>query len=120
MVYRYTKAPSQRQLQVSEEIRHAISESFIRNEMSHPFFDKNIITVNQVRISQDLKSATVFLALPNDIDQEALVKTLNEGESFFRKVISSKVKLKYAPRVRFVIDEAVKTGTEVDAILRNI
>jgi len=78
MVYRYNKPPTQRQLQVAESIKHVISEMFLRNELSHPFFEQNIITVSEARISPDLKLVTVFISAADEIDISKLLKLLNE------------------------------------------
>jgi ribosome-binding factor A len=120
MVYRYSKAPSQRQLKVSEEIRHALSDVLIKNELSHPFFEKHIITVSQVRISQDLKMATAFMAFPKELDENALLKMFNEIAPTFRKLITKKINLKFSPEIRFTLDESIKTGSEVDEILQKL
>jgi ribosome-binding factor A len=120
MVLRYHKEPSQRQLQVSEEIRRAISEVFIRNELSDPFFDKVMVTVSVVRISQDLKIATVFLALPKEADPKPILKALNEIAKPIRSLMIKKIKLRFSPELRFVIDESFKSGDEVDSILSKL
>ena len=120
MVYRYTKAPTQRQLRVSEEIRHALSEVITRNELSDPFFEKVRVTVSQVRISQDLKIATAFLALPDEVDQKAVIKSMNEIAYVIRKLISKKVILRFIPEICFVIDESIQTASEIESILSQI
>ena len=120
MVIRYNKPPSQRQLQVAEEIRHALCEIFIRNELSHPFFEKYVLTISQVRISPDLKLATAFVVIPLDLDEKQLLKMLNDISSSIKKLLSKKVKLRVMPTIRFAGDSAFNSGYEVDAILKNL
>lgn len=120
MVYRYHKPPTQRQLKVGEAIKHAVSEVFIRNELSHPFFEQVIITVSEARVSPDLKLATVFISAMDQVNEKDLVKFLNEISHTIRKLIVKKINLKYAPEIRFTIDQAVKEGAKIDAIISKL
>lgn len=120
MVLRYAKAPSQRQLRVGEEIRHALAEMLIRNELSHPFFEKIMISVSEVRVGPDLKIATAFLIMPDDIDQKALLQLFKDISPTIRKIISKKVRLRYAPEIRFAADESVKNAAHIERLLKSI
>ncbi len=117
MVYRYTKAPSQRQLRVSETIKQAISEIFVRNELSLPAFEKIFITVSEVRISQDLKIATAFVASISGVDEDELIKFLNDIAPQIKRILRKKVELRFTPDVRFAYDKSFDDGAKIEALL---
>jgi ribosome-binding factor A len=117
MVYRYTKAPSQRQLMVAEIIKEAISEIFIRNELSQPAFEKIFITVSEVRISPDLKIATAFVASISEVDKNELIGFLNGMASQIRLILRKKVDLRFTPEVRFAYDKSFDDGAKIEALL---
>ncbi len=118
MVYRYTTAPTSRQLKVGQAIRQALSEILQRNELSHPFFEKTMITVSEVRVSPDLKVATAFLILPDNSDQKKIVKFFNEIAPTFRKLVTSKINLRFSPEIRFTIDDSIQKAAELEALFR--
>lgn len=120
MVLRYAKAPTQRQLRVGEEIRHALADMFIRNELNHPFFEKLMISISEVRVGPDLKIATAFLVMPDDIDQKALLKFFKDISPAIRKIISKKVNLRYAPDIRFAADDSVKYAAHIENLLKSV
>lgn len=120
MVYRYNKPPTQRQLQVAESIKHTISEMFLRNDLSHPFFEQNIITVSEVRISPDLKLATVFISAADEIDMTKLLKLLNEISHIFRSTLRKKMALRTIPQVRFAYDESFKNAQKIEDIINSL
>lgn len=120
MVYRYTKAPSQRQLRVSENIKQAISEIFVRNELSLPLFEKAFITVSEVRISQDLKIATTYVASISQIDENELIKFLNEIAPDIKRVLRKKLALRFTPEIRFAYDKSFDDGAKIEDLLHKI
>jgi ribosome-binding factor A len=105
MVLRYTLPPSNRQLKVAEEIRIAISDILTQNRLSHPFFEVNIFTVTEVRISQDLKQATVFLLVPSNLEAPQVIKFFNEIAARLRQLVTEAIVLKFSPTLRFVEDK---------------
>ena len=120
MVLKYIKEPSQRQLKIGSEIRIAISEVFSRNELSHPFFEKYMFTVSEVRVSPDISLATAFLIMPDELDHKKLLKFFNEISKTIRKQIASKVNLKFMPEIRFAADESVKNAARINELLKDI
>jgi ribosome-binding factor A len=120
MVYRYSKPPTQRQLRVGEELKHGLSFMFSRNELSHPFFEQVMITVSEVRVSPDLKLATAFVSAMEQVNENDLVKFLNEISPTIRKIIAKKVNLKFAPEVRFAVDKSFKEGAKIDSIIAKL
>lgn len=120
MVMKYAKEPSQRQLKIGGEIRAAIAQVFSRNELSHPFFEKYMFTVSEVRVSPDISIATAFLILPDELDQKQLLKFFNEISKTIRKLIAPKVNLKFMPEIRFASDESVKKAAKISGLLKGI
>lgn len=97
--------PSQRQLRVGELIRRTLSDVLAQGDVHDPDLNRMSITVGEVRTSPDLKIATVYvLPLGGDNRDEAL-SALARNKSRLRQLIAKKMTLKYAPDLRFVIDE---------------
>jgi ribosome-binding factor A len=120
MVLRYSKSPTQRQLKVAEAIRHAISEILIRGDLLPPLFDKYMISVSEVRISSDLKVATAFLILPDEANQKDLLAVFKELGPEFRRVVSSKVNLRFSPEIRFVVDDTVQKAAKIETMFKKL
>lgn len=120
MVYRYSKPPTQRQLQVAENLKHLISDIFVHNELSHPFFEHNIITVSEVRISPDLKLATAFVTASDEIDMTKLLKLLNDISHVFRKKLQRRIDLRATPQIRFAFDESFKNAQKITDIINSL
>jgi ribosome-binding factor A len=120
MVYRYTKAPTSRQLKIGQAIRQALSEVFSKNELSHPFFEKLMVTVSEVRVGPDMKVATAFLILPDNSDQKAIIKFFNEIAPAIRKLITPKINLRFSPEIRFVYDESIKRAADLEEVFKKL
>ena len=101
--------PSQRQLRVGELIRRTLSDVLIRGEVHDPDLNKISITVGEVRPSPDLKVATVYVApLGGTLggeDAEVMLKALRRNTAELRHLVSRELTLKFAPELRFRIDE---------------
>ena len=110
------KAPSQRQLRVGEEMRHALSEILRRAEFRDPDLVGQSITVTEVRVSPDLRNATAFV-LPLGTEAAPVVKALNRASAFLRGQLSSAIHLRYMPSVNFVYDESFDEANKIDAII---
>lgn len=97
--------PSQRQLRVGELIRRTLSEVLSRGDVHDPELNRMCITVGEVRVSPDLRVATAYvLPLGGDGRTEAIA-ALKRNKSELRRLVSNGMTLKYAPELRFVIDE---------------
>ncbi len=121
MVRREAKAPSQRQLRVGEEIRHALAWALERGEVRDPAVIGVPITVTEVRISPDLKNATAFIVPLGGGDEEtvqAIVDGLNRASAFLRRMVISQVQLRAVPRLNFIPDVSFDQASEIDALLR--
>ncbi|MCI5050232.1 MAG: 30S ribosome-binding factor RbfA [Rickettsiales bacterium] len=111
------KAPSQRQLRVGEEIRHAISEVLSRGETHLPELDGYSITVSEVRISPDLKNATVYVSPLAGERGEEMVEALNKAVGAIRRIMNKKIVLKYSPKLFFKYDRSFESANRVNVLL---
>ncbi len=114
---RHGKAPSQRQLRVGEELRHALSRILARGELRDPALADLNLTVTEVRVSPDLKNATAFVVPLGGGGLEAAVGALNPAGGFFRSRLAQEVALRHAPRVAFAPDRSFDEARRVDQIL---
>ena len=113
------KGPTQRQLRVGEIIRHAFADMLMRSEIADPAFDGHNVTITEVRVSPDLRNATVY-ALPFGSDNaDALKAALLRHQRYLRGELAKRIDLKYVPTLSFEIDETYENAQRVDAILRS-
>ncbi|BAK84355.1 ribosome-binding factor A [Komagataeibacter medellinensis NBRC 3288] len=110
--------PSQRQLRVAEEVRRVLAEIFARTEFRDPDLADVHITVTEVRISPDLKHATVFVARLGRSDVAELLPALKRVSPFLRTRLSHAVRLRGVPDLHFQPDTALDYAMEVDTMLR--
>lgn len=110
---------TQRQLKVGEEIRHAISMIFQRDDVPWPYeYKAPMITLSEVQVSPDLKNATVFFTTIQTKKVKSATKHLNEMAGFFRHQVSQAVRLRYTPRINFKIDTSFEYADNIDKILQ--
>lgn len=114
--------PSQRQLRVGEQLRHIIAETLQRGSFSDPMlFDlAGQITIAEVRVSPDMKHATAYTSMITAQNVEPVLSALNEAAYTFQQDISKKIKMKFTPKVRFVIDDRFDKAGRIEDILRNL
>ncbi|GFE66306.1 30S ribosome-binding factor RbfA [Litoreibacter roseus] len=97
--------PSQRQLRVGELIRRTLADVLNRGDVHDPDLNRMSITVSEVRTSPDLKIATVYVLPLGGDNREAAIAALKTNKGELRRAVSKNMALKYAPDLRFVIDE---------------
>jgi len=111
------EGPSQRQLRVAEEIRHALSGIFAREEFRDPVLHDLRVTVTEVRASPDLKHMTAFVsALGKELDKDQLA-ALRRVSSFLRREIAKSVRLRYAPDLHFQPDTALDYAMHINEVM---
>lgn len=114
------KGPSQRQLRVGEQVRHALSDLLQRGEVSDDLIEATVISVSEVRMSPDLKIATAFVAPLGARDEEAVVEALNRHARFIRGKMSPALRqMKYMPEFRFRLDTSYDNMSRIDELLRS-
>ncbi len=114
-----SKAPSQRQLRVGEELRHAISEVLRRGELHHPDIDNASVIVSEVRVSPDLKNATVYVAPLAGLNAEEMMIALNDYAPNIRRMMNKKVVLKYSPKLYFKLDTSFDEAYRINNLLNS-
>jgi len=112
------RAPSQRQLRVGEEVRHALSQVLGESLLRDPDLAEAAITVTEVRISPDLKNATAFVMPLGGSDLETKVAALRRAAPFLRGEVARRVKLRFAPRLSFEPDRSFDAAGRIDDLLR--
>lgn len=115
----FTKSgePTQRQLRVGEEIRHALSSILIRGEFPMPGLGATSITVTEVRITPDLRHANAYVTPLGGGKVEAAVEILNRHAGEFRRHVTSNVTLKFSPTIRFKPDRSFEEAQKITDIL---
>ncbi len=106
-------------LRVAELVRHACAEVLSRGEINDPVLETNVVTVPRVTMSPDLKLATLFVMPLGGKDSQAVIKALDKHRAFLRGEIARKVNLKFAPDVRFKIDDSFDNSAKIDALLNS-
>lgn len=113
-----TSGPSQRALRAGEVIRHAIADILSRGEVHDPVIEGHLITVPEVRMSPDLKLATIYVMPLGGRDEQAVLEALERNKRFLRGEIAHRVNLKFAPDIRFRLDERFDEAERVEKLLR--
>jgi len=115
------RSPSaaQRRLRVGELVRHALAEVLQRGEVHDRALDGAVVTVPEVRMSPDLRIATVFLMPLGGKDAEAILAAFDRNRRRLRGEIAHRVNLRYAPELRFRLDTSFAEGDRIDALLRS-
>ncbi len=111
--------PSQRQLRVGELMRHGLAEVLSRGEIHDPVLQAHVVTVPEVRMSPDLKIATCFVMPLGGKDQEAVIQALARNKRYLRGELAHRTNLKFAPDLRFRIDESFEEGSRIDRLLES-
>ena len=110
--------PSQRQLRVGEELRHALSDILRRGELRDPALMDVNVTVTEVRISPDLKNATAFI-MPLGGGHPEVIAALNKASAFLRSQVAKEVRLQHVPRLGFAADTSFDYATKIDRLLHD-
>ncbi|MBK8630206.1 MAG: 30S ribosome-binding factor RbfA [Sphingomonadales bacterium] len=113
-----TDTPSVRILRVGEQVRHVLSEILARGDVHDETLAKHMVSITEVRMSPDLRHATVFVKPLLGQDEEAVLKALRTNTAYLQKTVASKVRQKYAAKLKFLADESFDEGTHIDKLLR--
>ncbi|HKH81114.1 MAG TPA: 30S ribosome-binding factor RbfA [Methylovirgula sp.] len=109
--------PSQRMLRVGELIRHTLSDLLARGAVRDPVLEGHVVTVPDVRMSPDLKLATVYVMPLGGKDMNDVLAALERHKKFLRGEIAGRINLRFAPEVRFKADQSFESGAKIDALL---
>jgi ribosome-binding factor A len=111
-------APSQRALRAGELIRHAVAEILARGEVHDPVLEGHLVTVPEVRMSPDLRLASVYVMPLGGKDAPDVLAALERHKKYLRGEIARRVNLKFAPDVRFLLDERFDEAERIERLLR--
>ena len=109
---------SQRQLRVGELVKQNLGELFIRNEAKIPSFSTKLITVTEVRMTPDLKTARVYIIPLGGIDTKETVRILTENSHLVRRALSKRLDIKFLPKLTFVEDNSFEYAEKIEKIIK--
>src|SRR5499427_445461 len=113
------KGPTQRSLRAGELVRHALAEILVRGEVHDPVIETHLITVPEVRMSPDLRIATVYVLPLGGQDAAVVLAAFDRNKRYLRGEIARRVNLKFAPDIRFRIDERFDEAERIERLLRS-
>lgn len=108
---------SQRQLRVGEMLRRALSDILARNDLHDPDLADTSITVGEVRMSPDLRNATVFVLPLGGQNAEHVIEALNKNSHEIRHNLNKTITLKYSPKIKFIVDKTFDQMDETHRLL---
>ncbi len=109
---------SVRTLRVGEQVRHILSEVLQRGDVHDDVLAKHMVSVTEVRMSPDLRHATVFVKPLLGKDEAAVLKALRTNTAYLQREVAGRLKMKYAARLKFLADESFDEGSHIDRLLR--
>lgn len=115
---RSNAVPSQRQLRVGEEMRHALARIFERGELHDPALHEAPLTVTEVRVAPDLKRATAYVMPLGGRNAAEIMAGLKRGAGHLRRLVAQEVKLRVAPQIFFALDRSFDEASRIESLLR--
>ena len=109
--------PTQRQLRVAELIRHKLAEMLARGDIHDDVIADHVVTIPEVRMSPDLRLATIYLMPLGGSDRQPVLEAFNRHKRYIRGEIGRKINLKFAPEVRFSVDDTFDEAERIDRLL---
>ncbi len=113
------EGPSVRVLRVGEQVRHVLADILQRGDVHDDVLDHHMVSVTEVRMTPDLRHATVFVKPLLGQDEAAVLKALRTNTAFLQREVARRVKLKYAAKIKFLVDDSFEEGSHIDALLRD-
>ncbi len=114
-----TGSPSVRLLRVGEAVRHVLAEILQRGDVHDDLLATHVVTVTEVRMSPDLRHATVFIKPLLGRDEEAVLKALRTNTAYLQREVAKRIKTKFAAKLKFVGDESFEEGSHIETLLRD-
>ena len=112
------KSFSQRQLRVGELVKQNLGELFIRNEAKIPSINSKLVTVTEVRMTPDLKTARVYVIPLGGVDMKETVRALTEYAHLVRRALSKRLDIKFLPKLTFVEDNSFEYAEKIEKIIK--
>ncbi len=114
-----THGGSQRQLRVGELVRHALADMLTRGDVHDPVIEGHLITIPEVQVTADLRLATIYVMPLGGRDAEEVVAAFERHKKFLRAEIAHRINLKFAPDIRFRIDDRFAEAERIDKLLHS-
>jgi ribosome-binding factor A len=114
-----TETRSVRLLRVGEQVRHVLSEILQRGDVHDETLARHLVSVTEVRMSPDLRHATVFVKPLLGKDEDAVLKALRTNTAYLQREVAGRVQTKYAAKLKFLADESFDEGQHIDTLLRD-
>jgi len=111
--------PSVRVLRVGEQVRHVLSEILARGDVHDDVLASHPVSVTEVRMSPDLRHATVFVKPLLGRDEEAVIKALRTNTAYLQREVAHRIRMKYAAKLKFLPDESFDEASHIDKLLRD-
>jgi ribosome-binding factor A len=108
---------SVRLLRVGEQVRHVLSELLARGTVHDEVLTSHSVSITEVRMSPDLRHATVFIKPLLGANEEAVLKALRTNTAFFQKEVAARVKMKYAAKLKFLADDSFDEASHIEKLL---
>ena len=109
---------SQRQLRVGELVKQNLGELFIRNEAKIPLINSKLVTVTEVRMTPDLKTARVYVIPLGGVDTKETVRILTEYSHLVRRALSKRLDIKFLPKLTFVEDNSFEYAEKIERLIK--
>ena len=109
---------SQRQLRVGELVKQNLGELFIRNEAKIPIINSKLVTVTEVRMTPDLKTARVYVIPLGGVDTKETVRILTEYSHLVRRALSKRLDIKFLPKLTFVEDNSFEYAEKIERLIK--
>ena len=113
------QGPSVRVLRVGEQVRHVLSEILQRGDVHDDMLAKHPVSITEVRMSPDLRHATVFVKPLLGREEEAVIKALRTNTAYLQREVAHRIRMKYAAKLKFLADESFDEASHIDALLRD-
>lgn len=111
--------PSVRLLRVGEQVRHVLAGVLQRGDVHDDVLAKHMVSVTEVRMSPDLRHATVFVKPLLGKDEAVVLKALRTNTAYLQREVAKRVKMKFAAKLKFISDDSFEEGSHIDKILRS-
>ncbi|MBB4612339.1 30S ribosome-binding factor RbfA [Novosphingobium taihuense] len=108
---------SVRLLKVGEQVRHILSELLTRQEVHDDVLSAHTVSVTEVRMSPDLRHASVFVKALLGEDEELVLKALRSNTAYFQREVAQRLRLKYAAKLKFLPDESFDVASRIETLL---
>jgi ribosome-binding factor A len=109
---------SVRLLRIGEQVRHVLSELLQRGDVHDDVLQSHLVSITEVRMSPDLRHATVFVKPLLGQDEQEVLKALRQNTAFLQREVARRVRTKYAAKLKFLPDESFDESSHIEQLLR--